>query len=450
MKNLKKSLTILLIASFGLFFISCSLNPFNTQEYQQNNSRAEVQFNVTVPNGNINQADLFLEIVDEVTGLGLNPTRYQMQTIDRANYSIHLTLTIGFSVKYRYVNGGDPPSIEYDSGKKQVRYRMLIVDRPITINDRIAGWQDSPFQENTGILQGYIFNETNSEPVSNAMVIIAGMRTFTGAEGAYRIDKIPVGEQNLTAYHIDGLFHPFQQKAIIAANAITPANFGMRPAQIVNITFKVTPPSDNLTGAPIRLFGDLFSLGNTFNDLQGGISSPGINGKLLNYQDDGTYTIILPLPAGHPLEYKYSLGDGFWNAEHSSDNNWKTRKMIIPTVDTVVNDVISTWKNSNENAITFKITVPSNTPPTSLVLLQLNPFVWMEPLPMWFLGNNQWMYMLYSPAEFINDTNYRFIENDQNGIRRDIATADPSSPGMKIDYLTPEINYTIQQWDSNK
>lgn len=450
MKYLMKLFTIILITCYVLFFTSCSLNPLNTQEYHQNNSRAEVQFKVAVPNGNIGQSGLFLEILDEVTGLGLNPTRYQMQTVDEVNYSLSLPLSIGFTVKYRYVNGGNPPSIEYDSEKKQVRYRMLIVNRPLVINDWIAGWQDSPFQGMTGTLQGFIYNESNSEPISNAMVIIAGMRTFTGKDGSYLINNIPVGEQYLTAYHIDGLFQPFQQRAIIAANAVTPANFGMRPAQIVNITFKVTPPSDNLGGTPIRLFGDLYSLGNTFNDLQGGITSPSSTGRLLNYQDDGTYSVILSLPAGHPLEYKYSLGDGFWNAEHSLDNKWKTRKIIIPTMDTVIKDVISTWKNSNENAITFKITVPTNTSQNNLVSLQLNPFVWMEPLPMWYLGNDQWMYVLYSPEEFIKNTNYRIILNEQKGIRYDILSADQNSPGLKIDNLNPEINYTIQQWSSNK
>ena len=450
MKNLIKLFTIILITCLVLLFTSCSLNPFNSQEYKQNNPRAEVLFQVAVPNGNIGQNGLYLEILDEVTGLGFNPTRYQMQLVNETNYSLRLPLTIGFAVKYRYVKGGNPPSIEYESQKQQIRYRMLVVNSPQVVNDLIAGWQDSLYSGNTGNLQGFIYNETNSEPVSNAMVIIAGMRTFTGADGSYKIDNIPVGEQNLIAYQIDGLSLPFQQRAIIAANAITPANFGMKPAQMVNITFIITPPLENFAGAPIRLFGDLYSLGNTFNDSQGGITSPGANGRLLNYKDDGTYTLTLLLPSGHPLEYKYSLGDGFWNAEHSSDNNWKTRKIIIPTVDTVINDVISTWKDSNETAITFKITVPSNTPQNNLVSLQLNPFVWMEPLPMRYLGNNQWMYVLYSPAEFIKNANYRIILNEQNGIKYDILSADQNSPGMKIDYFNPEINYTVQQWSSNK
>jgi hypothetical protein len=450
MKSQFKIFTIIFSALFALLFTSCSLNPFITQEYQQNNSRAEVLFKVEVQNGNIGQNDLFIEVLDEVTGLGLNPTRYQMQPIDAQNYSVRLPLTIGFSVKYRYVKGGNSPSIEFDSGNKQIRYRMVIVNGPMEVNDSIAGWSDSLFPGKSGTLQGYIFNETNSEPVSNAMVIIAGMRTFTGTDGSYLINSIPAGEHILTAYHIDGLFLPFQQRAIIAANAVTPANFGMKPAQLVNITFKVTPPIENLSGAPIRLFGDLNSLGNAFNDLQGGISSPASKGRLLDYQDDGTYSLTISLPAGHPLEYKYSLGDGFWNAEHDSDYSWKNRKIIIPSSDLVINDAISTWKNSNENARTFKITVPANTPQDNLVLLQLNPFVWMEPLPIWNLGNNQWMYVLYSPIEFIRNSNYRIQLSGQNGIQDDFATADPNSSGMKINNTDSEVNYTVQQWSSNK
>jgi hypothetical protein len=218
----------------------------------------------------------------------------------------------------------------------------------------------------------------------------------------------------------------------------------------VNITFKVTPPIENLSGAPIRLFGDLNSLGNTFNDLQGGISSPGSKGRLLDYQDDGTYSLTISLPAGHPMEYKYSLGDGFWNAEHSSNFSWKNRKIIIPSSDLVIKDVISTWKNSNENAFTFHITIPTNSSQENLVFLQLNPFIWMEPLPMWNLGNNQWLYVLYSPTEFIRNSNYRIQLIGQIGLQNDIATTDPNSVGMKISTTTSEVNYTVQQWSSNK
>jgi len=95
MKNPMRLITIILVSCYVLLFTACSFNPFNPQEYQQNNSRAEVQFNVAVPTSNIGQSGLFLEILDEVTGLGLNPTRYQMQSVDQVNYSIRIPLTIG-------------------------------------------------------------------------------------------------------------------------------------------------------------------------------------------------------------------------------------------------------------------------------------------------------------------------------------------------------------------
>ena len=107
-------------------------------------------------------------------------------------------------------------------------------------------------------------------------------------------------------------------------------------------------------------------------------------------------------------------------------------------------------KIRNDTAITFKITVPSDTPQNSTVSLQLNPFVWMEPLPMWSLGNNQWLYVLNSPMEFIKNSYFRFILNDQNVNRNDIATADPTSLSMKIDYTNPEIDYAVQKWSTDK
>jgi hypothetical protein len=447
---MKKSIKIFIILFFISFlFSNCSINTITSQQYEQNTSKAEVLFNVTIPSNAAFKNGIFLEVLDEITGLGLNPTRYQMQSADGLIYSIRLPFSMGFNLKYRYVKEGNPPSIEFDSQRNQVRYRMAYINGPLSINDQIAGWQDSPFIGSTGVLQGYIFNLENSVPVSNVMVIISGMRTFTGADGSYSIANIPIGEQQLTAIHVDGLFQPFQQKAIIAANAVTPANFGMKVSHPVNITFIVTPPAENLAGAPIRLFGDFFSLGNTYNDKRGGIANDVANGRPLMYREDGNYAITLSLPAGNPLEYKYSLGDGFWNAEHDSGKNFRVRKIIIPSEDTTIHDVITTWRNSDESPVTLHISIPASTPQGAAVLIQLNPFVWMEPLPIWNLGNNQWLFMVYSPSEFIKSSNFRILLNDAGVIKNDIATANSSTSGIKIDPLISDIDYSVNQWASN-
>jgi hypothetical protein len=444
MKNFAAFTTCLIV--FAFILIGCSVNPTSGGQYTQNISKAEVIFNVTLPANSNGQSGLFLEVVDEITGLGLNPIRYQMQSSDGFSYSLRMSFPLGFLLKYRYVQEGNPPLIEFDAKNNQIRYRLAIINSPLILNDSISGWQNLPFNGMTGILQGFIFNANTSEPVANAMVVINGMRTFTDADGSYTIANIPVGEHFLSTIHVDGSYQPFQQKAIIAANAVTPANFGMKPSKMVNITFLVTPPAENLAGAPIRFFGDQLSLGNTFYDKSGGITTDVAYGRTLMYQDDGNYALTLLLPAGNPLEYKYSLGDGFWNAERDSDKRFRIRKIIVPSEDTTIHDVIATWKNTDDSTVTFHISTPADTPASAAAFIQLNPFVWMEPLPLWNLGNNQWLYVLYSPMEFVKSSNYRILLNDTGKMKIDIIVSNPTSIGIKIDPLISDISYSVSQW----
>lgn len=432
-----------------LILSACSINPIAVRQYEQKISKAEVLINVSFAADSEFHGGLFLEILDELSGLGLNPTRYPMQSTDGLTYSIRMSYPMGFVIKYRYVQDGTPPRIEYDSQNQQVRYRQAFINGPLVIKDEIAGWLTAPFAGSSGILQGFIYNSETSEPISNVMLSISGMRTFSGADGSYSIPNIPAGEHLLTAVHVDGLFHPFQQKAVIASNAVTPANFGMMPNRLVNITFIVTPPAENLAGAPIRLFGSFLSLGNSFADKQGGITTEMGNGKNLIVRDDGTYAITLSLPAGHPLEYKYSLGDGFWNAERDNSTSFHIRSIIIPAEDTIIHDFIATWRNSGDPPLAFHVSVPPDTPEGALIMIQFNPYVWMEPLPMWNLGNNQWLYITYGPAEFIRNSNFRIQMYDSSAVSDDIATAGSRVAGNKIDLLKTEINYTVSHW-SNK
>lgn len=433
-------LVLLLITS------ACSINPIAGKQYTQNLSKAEVVFNVSFVAGSEMQSGLFVEVLDELSGLGLNPTRYPMQSTDGLTYFLRMSYPMGFVLKYRYVQESTPPLIEYDTQKQQVRYRQAYINGPLAIEDQVAGWQTTPFSGNTGILQGFIFNIETSEPLSNVMVTINGMRTFSGADGSYSIANIPSGEHLLTAVHVDGLFQPFQQKAVIASNAVTPANFGMKPNQLVNITFVISPPAENLAGAPIRLFGSFLSMGNSFADKRGGITTDIAYAKNLIVRDDGSYAVTLSLPAGHPLEYRYSLGDGFWNAERDKNNSLYTRRIIIPAEDTTIHDIITTWRNSEDLPLTFHISVPSNTPAGAIVMIQFNPYVWMEPLPVWNLGNNQWLYVAYGPAEFIRSSNFRIQMIDSGTVNDDLATAGSAALGNKIESLITDINYTVGQW----
>jgi len=426
-----------------LVFSSCASN-YSYQDQQ--NNQAETIIEVTIP-GSISQENgLFFEVLDEVTGLGLNPTRYQMKVKENDTYTITLPLLINSVLKYRYVRGGNPPSIEYDSQGEQVRYRLYHVKSASIIRDQIACWQDSSFQGQTGTLQGYIYDESNSQPISNIMVSIAGMRAFTGEDGLYTISGIPVGEHRMSAYHVDCLYQNFQQGAVIAANSTTPANFSMKLSPLVNITFLVTPPTEHIVGAPVHIIGNLLSTGNTFMDLRGGLSTLATNSPIMSYQDDGTYKITLSLPTGCYFEYKYTLGDSFWNAEHESNGIWKLRKMIVPSKDATINEKIESWKDNDFIPITLNITTPSNTPSNGIVLIELNPFVWMEPIVIWKLTDNQWLYTLYSPLNFIDNASFRIWLKDPSGNKDDIATIGVNAEGIKLSSLQPTINHIVSEW----
>ncbi len=133
------------------------------------------------------------------------------------------------------------------------------------------------------------------------------------------------------------------------------------------------------------------------------------------------------------LHYKYTLGDGFWNAEHAVDGKFQLRQLVVPETDTVVVDMVDTWRSGDQGILTFDITTPLNTPTNNTISIQFNPiYGWTVPLPMWSLGNGRWGYILFSPLNIPGDLQYRFCRNGQCNRADDIRTAGEFSPGFAI------------------
>ncbi len=427
-------MVVCVLAILAALLAACNPQAVPAPEVERtsNGPMAEVTFVVTPPDGTSESANLILEVLDEVTGLALNPSRLPMSPTGDGRFSIKAAFTEGSLVKYRYLRDGTPPAVEYSTTNQQIRYRIYRVYGSDTVDDIVAAWNDQPFRGMTGRIRGQAIDSSNNAPIPNLLVTAAGNSTITSSDGSFLLEGVPVGTHLLVAASMDGSYKTFQQGATVAADATTPAILTLSPNQFVTVNFVVTPPEGNLSGVPIRMVGNLASLGNTFADLSGGMSVIASRAPLLTLRDDGTYAISLNLPSGFDLRYKYTLGDGFWNGELNSSGNFRTRQLIVPGAGTTIEEQIDTWQSAGSAPITFTVTVPENTPATDSTAIQFNPFGWMEPIPMWPLGNHRYTYILYNPLSMLGDVGYRYCRNEQCSVADATDTQGPTSSGYKF------------------
>lgn len=446
MKNLKKVISIILMS----VSIIISISACSSGETTQKMTLAETVFEVILEEPLVEDELLFLEIVDDVTGIALNPTRYEMEAKDNYAYFVRIPLVIGSVVKYRYVREGSTTNIiEHNSKGDPVQYRVCLIKKPAVISDHITGWENKAYSNVSGIVSGYIFDGKSEVPLSEIMVFINGQQTTTMADGYYEIKDVPLGEYNLAALHPNGSYKTFQQGAVIAENSITPASFGMEAADLVEVTFIASPPENETTNGEVRFISNLYSLGNTYNEQSGTVSVLASNAPVMELQSNGDYAITLNLPEDFDLQYKYSLGDGFINAEHAEDGSYLVRQYLVPGRNSKVNNKIHSWFSSGNQEITFSLTVPDNTPENDVVSIQFNPFVWMEPVPMQEIGSNKWTFTLYGPLEYLDNAQFRFCRNYQCGKADDALTSGENAPGYLLklsESAMTEIDYDLEAW----
>jgi len=417
-------------------------------ETNQNLPLAEVIFNVSLTNPAPSE-DVSLEIVDEVTGLALNPKRYEMESAGENNtFQVTVPIVIGSDVKYRFIRPGSPTAIEYTAGGNQVRYRIFHVDGPTTVNDVVAGWSDQPYSGAGGRITGQIIDKETNSPVPSILVTAGGEQTITASDGTFLLEGLAPGVHNLVAFSLNGNYGTFQQGAMVAENATTPSTIYVQAANTVKVTFVVQIPSIEISGLPIRLLGSTYALGNTFADLDGGLSTVASKAPVLSMIAENIYSITLELPVGLDLNYKYSLGDGFWNAEHTASGAFRLRQLIIPNSDLTVTDIIDNWGAGGNAPITFSVRAPVNTPSEDVVSIQFNPYGWTSPIPMWPLGDNQWLYVLYSPVDMFNEIKYRYCRNDQCGIADDSTTHVIDTQGRSVATSSnpKSVEDTVEAW----
>ena len=410
---------------------------------------APITFKVTIPTPLLQGEVLYLSILDEVTGLGLNPVNYAMQGMD----ALHYTVTVPFAnyslIKYRYMRQSNLPTLEDDTSDKAVRYRIYSVDGPGSAEDTVSAWADGHFNSPSGRLDGQILDASAKTPIPNILIAAGGQQALTDSDGNFSLESLPVGTHNLVAYALDGAFQTFQQGARVEVGKTTQVNLSLFPAKMVNVIFTVAVPSIGFQNLPIRLAGNLLQLGDVFGDLQGGLNTVASRMPTLTPMADGRYTISVSLPVGADIRYKYTLGDGFWNAEHSPDGAFVVRQLIVPGNEDPlrIQDTVQTWQAGNSAPIMFEVSVPKNTPVNDIVSIQFNPYGWTPPLPMWPRGNNQWVYKLYSPLNMLGNFQYRYCRNDQCGVADDVMTG-LGKPGRPVStsLVAEDIQDDVSSW----
>jgi hypothetical protein len=411
--------------------------------------RAETVFMVVLPEPLGAGESLALSVLDEVTGLSINPQNYPMQAKDNLTYTANMALPYNAVVKYRYVRiSNGSPIQESTTLGDPIRYRMYFVAGQGEVKDLIAGWSDKTYKPQTGSIQGRVLNVDTGAPIPNILVTAGGEQSFSDSAGRFDLQGLPAGTHTLAAYALDGMYQAFEQGATIAPNLTTAVEVKVKAATLVHVTFNLNAPND-IRGAPVRIAGNLIELGDTFADLEGGLSTIAEQMPIMTLQPDGHYSATISLPAGAYIQYKYTLGDGFWNAEHhAADGSFLLREMIVPQQDVVLQDSVETWQAGNSSPMLFEVTVPSSTPVNDLINIQFNPYGWTEPIPMWPVGSNKWIYKLYSPLNMLGTFHYRYCRNGQCGSADDIATAGENATGRQIETsLVPQdIQDTVTGW----
>ncbi|KAA3647958.1 MAG: hypothetical protein DWQ07_02920 [Chloroflexi bacterium] len=419
---------------------SCNLTPneaFATQtaqspgfstSIQESTSlpEAEITFEVNIPANTPAGTVVQFSVVDEVTGLPFNPSHQALTQITPLRYTATLRVPVGSVVKYRYSRVGDERVYEKAADGRDVRYRMYYVDGPATVSDVVSRWEDTPAIVATGRIVGEALNINNGVPIPNLMVVAGGIRTFTASDGSFVLDGLSEGKHFIIGYALDGSYRTFKQEAIVKSASATPASLQLTPTDFVDVTFNVRAPENTTVGVPIRFAGNFLQFGNTFADLDGGVSTLAKRMPILQQLDDNNYTITLSLPAGADLRYKYTLGDGMWNAEHTGLGDFRLRQIIVPESGEGLGvlDVISTWQSDSAEPIWFDFHFPAYTPATDEIYIQFELDEWMEPLPMWHAEDNRWGLRLYSPIDVPDGLNYRFCRDAQCGTLGEIATAE--------------------------
>jgi len=385
---------------------------------------------------------LAIDVFDEVSGMLYNIERFPLSRQPDGIFVGTLMLPENATLRYRYVMTAPLEVSEQKADGTPVGYRVAFVQKNAAIKDIVSGWPNAPYAGQTADLNGIVHDSKSNQPLPDILINIAGYQTFTDMTGRFVLNDLPVGVHVLSAVSIDGSHLTFQQQANLVADLSTPAVIQMIPLPQIKVTLNLAAPND-ATGAPVRIAGNYAQSGAIFNEYaQGTVAS---RMPLMLHNEDGSYSIQLNLHAGNVFRYKYTLGNGYINAERDQNGALLLRSVTLPDHDVIISDQVTTWRIDNQKPTTIIAQAPSSTPPEDSVSIQFFTNHAQQPIPMWPMDNNQWMFLFFGSSS-LGTVTYRFARNDQVDLSVDpISTANP----YQVEYISdaPQTNQ-IESWTS--
>jgi hypothetical protein len=408
---------------------------------------AEVRFVVQAPPGTSEDADLTLVLLDPVTDIDFNARRIPMDALGEGQWTVSIAPIVGSLLYYRYERTGPIEGIEVGVKGAPIDFRNIYVSGPGEIHEMIARWSDEPFQGETGRILGQIITASDGAPLNEMVVNAGGHLTFTDGEGNFRIDDLPTGLHTITAYSPTGSYKPHQQEALITANTTTPVELGLESADPLVITFQVTVPTDTPEQAQLRLAGNVAQLGFRFDRSNYGSFQSVSQMPALVRVDPEHYLGVFTIYDGMNLEYKYTLGDGVWNSERSTNGAFVTRNVRLNAANPTLRDQVDGWSDDSGDPFRFEVAIPGWTPSGDTVAIQFKVNSWRSPLPMW-PHEGLWTFELYSPSSFDQEIEYRFCRNLQCGIADELGFSGPEASGRRLhqDSSDTLIQQVIEDW----
>ena len=366
----------------------------------------DTEFNLVLPEPLSTDETVHIVILDEVSGLPYNQQEYEMAPNETNTWSATLSIPLYSVIKYHYKKIGESETPEKLSNGEIVRYRMYHVKNSGSVTDFLSSWENTNFSPETGQLEVKIQDQETGKSLPDILVSAGGQLNFSDANGLVNFDGLQPGTHNVLFYSIDGHYQTFQQQAVISEGSITPAEVKLSPNKSVEVTFLVSPPGDAV-GAPVYLAGNFVQFGNTFTDLQGSMSIDSNRLPVLTLQNDGKLSITTELYTGTDFRYKFTLGDGYWNAELNGDSKLVTRQLIVPDQNAALELSISSWRAPAFQPITFETFIHPEIGYPGERYIQFKKDEWSEPVRLWPLGEGNYLYILYAPFEITTPISYR-------------------------------------------